>query len=179
MGWHLTCTTNLWLVLINRWPEGVSHLWSLSVEEQFYAVWPALMLWTPRALLLSLLTLTIAMGPLYRLAATLLGLPMMAVITPLRACLNTLGAGALLAYARYYADEYPTMEENLRRMGLAIGGWFLLCILAQEAREVDMGLLNPVFRETTMAGLGGGRRSGRHDRILRPVFGAAPDAFHR
>ena len=155
LGWHLTYTSNLWLAFVmKRWPEGVSHLWSLAVEEQFYALWPALVLLAPRHLLLPLIGAFIVTGPLYRLMAVLLHWPLLALVTPLPACLDTLGIGALLAYARHYRDDHPSLEENLRRMGIGIAGWVLLVILAQEWRGVDVGLLNPVFRETAMAGFG-------------------------
>ncbi len=155
LGWHLTYTSNLWLAFVmKRWPEGVSHLWSLAVAEQFYALWPALMLLAPRHLLLPLIGTAIITGPLYRLMAVLLHWPNLALVTPLPACLDTLGIGALLAYARHYRDDHPSLEENLRRMGIGIAGWVLLVILAQEWRGVDVGLLNPVFRETAMAGFG-------------------------
>lgn len=47
----------------------LAHLWSLSVEEQFYIVWPLVLLLTPKEKLKHLFLACIALGPVLRLAA--------------------------------------------------------------------------------------------------------------
>jgi peptidoglycan/LPS O-acetylase OafA/YrhL len=48
MGWHLAYLTNVDLFLRGRWWGDISHFWSLAVEEQFYLVWPLVILLAPR-----------------------------------------------------------------------------------------------------------------------------------
>ncbi len=48
------------------------HLWSLSVEEQFYLVWPLLIFLTPRENFKRLCLTAIGLGFLFRLAVTLI-----------------------------------------------------------------------------------------------------------
>jgi peptidoglycan/LPS O-acetylase OafA/YrhL len=49
-----------------------THLWSLSVEEQFYLLWPLLIFLTPRAKFKQLCLTAIGLGFLFRLAITLI-----------------------------------------------------------------------------------------------------------
>src|SRR4051794_35296056 len=46
--WHATFTSNILFYIKNEWlPWPTAHLWSLSVEEQFYLLWPLLILSVP------------------------------------------------------------------------------------------------------------------------------------
>ena len=49
----------LWLFTVNTTPQapyGFGHFWSLAVEEQFYLIWPLVVVWlTPRGLLIACL----------------------------------------------------------------------------------------------------------------------------
>ncbi len=56
LPWLLTYTSNILITLRNDWSfifgtHSLGHFWSLAVEEQFYFIWPAIVLWTsPRTL---------------------------------------------------------------------------------------------------------------------------------
>jgi peptidoglycan/LPS O-acetylase OafA/YrhL len=50
----------------------IGHLWSLSVEEQFYIFWPLLIFLTPKKHLKKLFVGAIIAGPLFRMAVTIL-----------------------------------------------------------------------------------------------------------
>ena len=50
-GWHLAFLSNFYSLHVGQWPEAASHLWSLSVQEQFYLLWPFVILVTPRKVL--------------------------------------------------------------------------------------------------------------------------------
>ena len=46
--YHLTYTSNIPLFLNLEWSNKPVHFWSLAVEEQFYLIWPTLILLTPK-----------------------------------------------------------------------------------------------------------------------------------
>lgn len=50
----------------------LSHLWSLSVEEQFYIVWPMILFFTPREKIKGVFLTAIVLGPILRWATFLI-----------------------------------------------------------------------------------------------------------
>lgn len=67
LGWFLAFIPNIALALKNEWLwqtnyVGLSHLWSLAVEEQFYMVWPLVVLLLPRKALALLCAVLIWVG---------------------------------------------------------------------------------------------------------------------
>src|SRR6187402_354046 len=90
--WHVSYLSNFYFYLRGDWHGSVSHLWSLAVEEQFYLVWPWLLLCAPARWLRPAIVAMIAVAPVSRL---LFPHPMDSVLPT--SCLDSLGLGALLA----------------------------------------------------------------------------------
>jgi peptidoglycan/LPS O-acetylase OafA/YrhL len=66
IGWHVAYLSNVRAARLGFWEGPVSHLWSLSVEEQFYLCWPLLVLCVPRMALPTVLGGAVLVGPLTR-----------------------------------------------------------------------------------------------------------------
>jgi len=69
MGWHAAFLTNFYVVREGVWPPVFSHLWSLSVQEQFYVVASFLVLVVPRPYFLRLLVGGLLLGVGFRVFA--------------------------------------------------------------------------------------------------------------
>jgi peptidoglycan/LPS O-acetylase OafA/YrhL len=95
--WLVAYLGNVVVAYRGAWVDGIAHFWSLAVEEQFYLVWPVLMLFTPRRLLLPLIASAIVFAQLFRLILFLEGINGITVGVLPFASLDTLGLGAMLA----------------------------------------------------------------------------------
>lgn len=138
LSWHLAYLSNVCIGRMGEYPGApVSHLWSLSVEEQFYLCWPLLVLFAPRRWLLPITASTLVLAPLSRLALLGLANPVAAAVwTP--SCLDTLGAGATLAVLGERGGAWA-------RRGLPLG----LALLAATYLAGDT--FRAVFRDTAYA----------------------------
>jgi peptidoglycan/LPS O-acetylase OafA/YrhL len=119
MVWHLAYGSNVLFAIQNRWPQTTSHLWSLSVEEQFYLIWPLLMFLVPRRQLGTAVLAFIFAGPLFRMAGYFAGLNWIALQVLLPASFDSLGVGAWLAWVYTMpAEAIPSYRRQLDRAAL-------------------------------------------------------------
>src|SRR4029079_4767422 len=99
-------------------------LWTLSIEEQFYLVWPLIILFAPRRYLVKGCVAAICLGVLWRAFAWVLGFDGVGVVYSPVNGLNTLAVGSLLAVLP------RERAERLRDFGRNIAPWLLLIVLA-------------------------------------------------
>ncbi|MEZ5294112.1 MAG: acyltransferase [Vicinamibacterales bacterium] len=113
--WHAAYLSNVYIARQAAWQGHLSHFWSLAVEEQFYLVWPWLVVWAPARWLGPIFVATVAAGPLARTAAAARGLsePFWALVPAGSA--DSLGAGALVAWTLWA----PRTRDRAR----PIWGW--------------------------------------------------------
>jgi len=125
-GWLISYTTNVYITVNNDWVGSFGHFWTLAVEEQFYLIWPWIILFIPRKRLLPIMLFFISLGPIYRAFAYKLypfdiGAMDFKAGTFTLGSLDSLAIGALLALA--WSSDIPkeTIQKYLTRLILPIG----------------------------------------------------------
>jgi len=132
LAWHMAYLSNFYLAKQGFWDGCVSHLWSLAVEEQFYLIWPVVVLMTPRQWLARVIGAAIVVGILSPSAALLAGAnPIAATVLP-NSCLDTLGMGALLALFAH-DPRYAGRRRRLVMLGRNLGAPLFLLMAALHA----------------------------------------------
>ncbi len=141
LPWHAVYLTNL-LVAVRGW-DGfqTGHLWSLSVEEQFYLAWPSLVLLAGARRLRGMTVRALVWIPALRTAALAAGVLTLSmhVLTPFRA--DSFAAGALLAIL--IRDE--ERDRLLPRLRVAGAGAFAM-LVAIAVHEGGLRYSSPAVR---------------------------------
>jgi peptidoglycan/LPS O-acetylase OafA/YrhL len=163
-SWLWTYTTNIAISLHGnaRFRSEfiqTGHFWSLAVEEQFYLVWPMVVLVLGRRALARLCMALFAISLLLRCALTAGGIVEVSTLTPCR--LDGLMVGALIALHARSGNNLATLVPSARRIAaytgaalIAISVWAGLDLLHWLTRAVGFSLLAVFFGAVLVLTLG-------------------------
>jgi peptidoglycan/LPS O-acetylase OafA/YrhL len=128
MAWHLAYLTNVQHFVMHTYGERMGPYWSLAVEEQFYLVWPWVVLFAPLRRLPAIVLAGVVAAPVFRLVVLLLSGNEQVVVLPF-SCLDSLGLGAYLAMS--FA---PALREHplVRPVGVRAAALGVLLLLVHQ-----------------------------------------------
>lgn len=96
--WHAFFGSNILFFLRGEFGSSLAHFWSLAVEQQFYLIWPFVILFAPYRWLEAIILTAVVVAPLTRLALVSEGYTDFAQYNVLPfATSDSLGMGALMA----------------------------------------------------------------------------------
>jgi peptidoglycan/LPS O-acetylase OafA/YrhL len=132
IGWHLAFLSNFQLYADQQWGSYIAHFWTLAVEEQFYLVWPWVILFVPIKRLPQVFLFMIGSGILFRgLSYFFLDDPASqevsyTILTPM--CIDSFGFGALLAYQGTFGLWSPRQFKKWLYLStpVVLGIWLAL-----------------------------------------------------
>jgi peptidoglycan/LPS O-acetylase OafA/YrhL len=122
--WHAAYLSNVFIAGDGRWQGHLSHFWSLAVEEQFYLVWPWLIVFAPARWLGAVVAAAVLLGPLSRFIAASAGLTEAFWALVPGGSADSLGLGAWVALAATHRrDGRPEIAGRAWLPALAASLW--------------------------------------------------------
>jgi peptidoglycan/LPS O-acetylase OafA/YrhL len=98
--WLATFQANNYIAYLGYWPDAISHFWSLAVQEQFYLLWPLIVLTLPRRWFIPAMVGFILFGLVFRVVCIATAAPTLLRWVTIFGCIDSFAVGALLAYLR-------------------------------------------------------------------------------
>ena len=111
--WHFSYTSNFYFQIKGSWDIATAHFWTLSVEEQFYLIWPFIILLTAKRHLKKIFLAAIVIGPLFRLCYLIIAPDKAYTIGNLLtlAFLDSFSLGAILAYFTHEEKRFKETKK--------------------------------------------------------------------
>ncbi|MDP9042841.1 MAG: acyltransferase, partial [Bacteroidota bacterium] len=106
-GFYFGYMYNVWILITQNWGPYSVHLWTLAVEEQFYIIWPWVILFIPTRRLPKVFGFMVLAGIIFRVSMLtfVTQIPQFPMLVQTPACIDSFAAGALLAYFHFSGKE--------------------------------------------------------------------------
>ena len=142
MLWHALFATNILSFERGHFDGSISHFWTLAVEQQFYLVWPLLVLFVPLRYMEIMILFLIAVAPITRVALYGAGFTNFAQYNMLPiANFDSLGFGAIVAlWSRAPTDLVSSRWRMLSALSavslIAVGCLRVLSPISEDSRQI-------------------------------------------
>ena len=173
LKWHLSYLSNYYFVIVRHgWQSSLSHLWSLAVEEQFYIIWPLLILFTPSNLLKYLLIIFIIIAPVFRLIYFNPN-QLYKYLTP--GCFDALALGGMIAY--YEKSILQITNKHMKFVNFMIVLSMLFIYLVSQTESAKFKEVFERFSYSIMATFLIVKLLSKSDSLLHKMFRWGPILF--
>jgi len=131
IGWYLLYLVNFHSIKIQDW--GIAgQFWSLSVEEQFYLVWPFVILFVPNKRLSLVIILSVILSLVMKTYWVMIGLSFWTVYMHPLGSLDALALGGLLACLyHFHQDQLKKALYNPLFIFLVIAQLMIMLIISR------------------------------------------------
>lgn len=134
--WCVTYTTNIYIATKQQWMGTIDHLWSLAVEEQYYLVFPYLILFLPTKSYKRTLIMMIILSVVLRVFLFFNGSPWMVQYVLMPTCLDSFGLGGLLAY--FFTFQKESFFKEITTSKYLIVSFLMLLIFLFFSRQYQI-----------------------------------------
>lgn len=122
--WHVGFASNFLIYFQNEWLGPLTPLWSLAAEEQFYLIWPLLVLLVPKKYFITTMIIMAVVGVGCRTILYLGPHAFLGSYVLMPCALDLFAAGGILAYMSMF------QEEKLKIVLKSKLAWILVPLLA-------------------------------------------------
>lgn len=133
IGWYWAFLVNGLVAIHQRWnaaPYNTSHFWSLSLEEQYYLMWPAVVFFCGRRRLVTITAAAFFVSALLRASLLKAGVPGLSVFVFTPARLDALAVGSFMAVAVRGARGFAPLLPWRRPVAVASSVVILSLLIA-------------------------------------------------
>jgi len=134
--WCLTYSINLYIASKEHWMGTIDHLWSLAVEEQYYLIFPYLILFLPTKHYLKVLISMIFISVGTRMFLFFNGNDQVIQFVLMPTCLDSFGLGGLLAY--FFTFKKETYFKEICNYKYLIMSLLLLIMFFYFSRQYQL-----------------------------------------
>lgn len=122
--WDMTYMSNLYPIFLGSFTSMHDHMWSLAVEEQFYLLWPIVLVFIPRRLIPHAIGVGSLIGVAFRVWVYFANAHVFWSLISLFSCFDALLIGAALAYFRHrqsFGVAYKALWAGVWVIGVPLG----------------------------------------------------------
>lgn len=130
LPWYVFHVSNIRMAVDGIWPPGTAHFWSLAMQQQFYLLWPFVIWFIPKRLLLPVILVVIFIAPISRWYEPLVYPYITWPDKMLWEAFDYFGMGALFALAVHRGMSLE--NRPLKIMGVLSFAVFLYLFIAHE-----------------------------------------------